>query len=76
MCGTVRGTRPRTRIWLLAGLLVLVSAASASSGVSRVVFVTSVTGTGDLGSWPDAGGNIGVSAGDAICQACGSSRTR
>jgi len=38
-----------------------------SSG--KKVFVTSVTGNGDLGSWPDAGGNTGLAAGDAICQA-------
>jgi hypothetical protein len=36
---------------------------------SNKVFVTSVKGTGDLGSWPDAGGHIGIAAGDAICQA-------
>ena len=35
----------------------------------RVAFVTSVRGSGDLGSWPDAGGNVGIAAGDAICQA-------
>ncbi|MDH3258803.1 MAG: hypothetical protein OEM19_05000, partial [Deltaproteobacteria bacterium] len=35
----------------------------------NVVFVTSVTGDGDLGSWADAGGNTGLAAGDAICQA-------
>jgi hypothetical protein len=34
------------------------------------VFVTSVKGTGNLGSWgADAGGKAGVDAGDAICQA-------
>ncbi len=32
------------------------------------VFVTSVRGTGDLGSWPQAGGATGVAAGDAICR--------
>jgi hypothetical protein len=35
----------------------------------RIAFVTSVTGAGDLGSWPDAGGKMGIAAGDAICQA-------
>lgn len=34
----------------------------------KTVFMTSVSGTGDLGSWPDAGGNIGLAAGDTICQ--------
>jgi hypothetical protein len=39
----------------------------ASSG--KKVFVTSLTGNGNLGSWPDSGGNTGLAAGDAICQA-------
>ena len=34
---------------------------------SRVAFVTSTRGTGDLGSWPAAGGAQGVVAGDAVC---------
>ncbi len=38
----------------------------AASG--KKVFVSSSTGTGDLGSWADAGGNTGIAAGDAICQ--------
>lgn len=36
---------------------------------SRKVFITSVTGTGNLGAWVDAGGATGLAAGDAICQA-------
>jgi hypothetical protein len=39
------------------------------SSAANVVFVTSVTGDGNLGSWADAGGNTGLAAGDAICQA-------
>lgn len=35
----------------------------------RFAFATSVIGTGDLGSWPDAGGQTGIAAGDAICRA-------
>ncbi len=35
----------------------------------RFAFLTSVAGTGDLGSWPDGGGAVGVAAGDAICRA-------
>jgi hypothetical protein len=35
----------------------------------NIVFVTSVTGTGDLSSWPDAGGKTGLEAADAVCQA-------
>lgn len=37
--------------------------------LSRQVFVTSVEGSGDLGSWTDAGAQLGIAAGDAICQA-------
>lgn len=36
---------------------------------SPVLFVTSVAGTGNLGSWPGAGTLTGVAAGDAVCQA-------
>jgi len=55
---------------LVAVVLVALSTASGSSAAGeRVVFVTSVTGTGDLGSWPDAGMATGTAAGDAICQA-------
>jgi hypothetical protein len=31
-------------------------------------FVTSASGPGDLGSWPEAGPETGLAAGDAICQ--------
>jgi hypothetical protein len=41
---------------------------TAPDGAKRV-FVTSVQGTGNLGSWADAGGNTGIDAGDAICRA-------
>jgi len=37
--------------------------------MSNWVFVTSVTGNGNLGSWDDAEGKTGIDAGDAICQA-------
>lgn len=33
------------------------------------MFVTSVTGSGDLSAWDDAGTATGLAAGDAICQA-------
>jgi hypothetical protein len=36
-------------------------------GEGRLVFVTSASGTGELGSWPQAGTSQGVAAGDAIC---------
>lgn len=35
----------------------------------RRAFVTSAEGTGDLGSWADAGGETGLAAADAICAA-------
>jgi len=35
----------------------------------RLMFLTSVSGSGDLSSWDGAGGKTGVDAGDAICQA-------
>lgn len=35
----------------------------------KKVFITSVTGTGYLGGWADAGVKAGIAAGDAICQA-------
>jgi len=34
----------------------------------RLAFVTSAQGTGDLGSWDEAGPATGLAAGDAICQ--------
>lgn len=35
---------------------------------AKKVFLTSISGSGDLGSWQEAGGKTGLSAGDAICQ--------
>ena len=51
-------------------ILPLSAAAEAPEGVSepRHMFVTSVGGTGDLGSWPEAGGATGITAGDTICR--------
>jgi len=43
-----------------------------SAGVNRVAFVSSATGQGDLGAWPQADGKTGTAAGDAICQALAS----
>jgi len=34
----------------------------------RVVFITSISGTADLGSWPEAGNAVGAEAGDEICR--------
>lgn len=33
------------------------------------IFISSTSGNANLGSWTDAGGNTGLAAGDAICQA-------
>ena len=43
--------------------------------LSKKVFVTSVTGTGDLHSWSEAGGASGLVAGDTICQARATARS-
>jgi hypothetical protein len=34
----------------------------------NIIFVTSETGTGDLSTWPSAGGKTGLEAADNICQ--------
>ena len=34
----------------------------------KTVFISSANGSGNLGSWPEAGGSTGIAAGDAICQ--------
>ena len=47
-----------------AGALVPFAAATAA----QLAFVTSTSGDGMLGQWPDAGGNTGLAAGDAICR--------
>jgi hypothetical protein len=44
----------------------------ASYHYANVVFATSATGTGNLGSWANAGGKTGREAGDAICQSLAS----
>lgn len=67
----------RERMVLLIFALILSSTfflwscgGGSSSGDSspNVVFLTSVKGPGDLGSWADAGGNTGLAAADTICQ--------
>jgi hypothetical protein len=54
-------------IGLLATALAL-AAADPSEAVRRRAFVTSVSGTGNLASWPDAGGQAGLAAGNQICR--------
>jgi len=53
----------------IAASLLAVAVVAGPSRAAHVMFVTSITGTGDLSSWDDAGGFAGLAAGDAICQA-------
>ena len=56
----------------LRRLLCLEPGASEASPVEwqpgSLTFVTSIAGPGELESWPQAGGEAGLAAGDAICQ--------
>ena len=54
---------------VVACLVVSVLVASPLAAVTRRMFITSVTGTGNLSTWADAGGLTGLDAADAICQA-------
>ncbi len=57
------------RSTLLVGLLCCANAHAFDPNL-RYAFVTSTSGSGDLSSWgTDAGGQTGLLAGDAICQA-------
>ena len=51
----------------LSGVGLLAPFAPATA--AKLAFLTSTTGYGILGDWPDAGGNTGLAAGDAICAA-------
>ena len=59
--------RPCCRPVLFAALLFAV--ASDGFAVKRRAFVTSSRGSGNLSSWSEAGGAVGLAAGDAICRA-------
>jgi len=52
---------------LLLGAALLAPFASVMA--AQLAFLTSTTGLGKLADWPDAGGNSGLAAGDAICAA-------
>ncbi|GMU66363.1 MAG: hypothetical protein AMXMBFR36_26370 [Acidobacteriota bacterium] len=54
---------------LAAALTTTVLLAAPAVAVKRRAFVTSVSGNGNLNSWPDAGGLFALAAGDAICRA-------
>ncbi|HSM13137.1 MAG TPA: hypothetical protein VLA66_03650 [Thermoanaerobaculia bacterium] len=64
--------RPPLTVVSLLALLAPLALAGAPAAAQRVAFVTSATGTGDLGYWPQAGGQVGAAAGDEICQALAS----
>ncbi|MEZ5313893.1 MAG: hypothetical protein R2862_09735 [Thermoanaerobaculia bacterium] len=54
---------------LFAVLSALAVASDPLGAVQRRAFATSVQGTAKLSTWPDAGGAVGVAAGDNICRA-------
>jgi len=60
-----RRVAPASVLLLGAALL----APFASGMAAQLAFLTSTTGLGKLADWPDAGGNSGLAAGDAICAA-------
>ena len=58
------------RLGPLAALLALLLAptlAAPADGATRRMFITSVSGRGNLGDWNDAGAAVGLAAADAIC---------
>lgn len=59
----------RTSRFLTAALAVAVLFAAPAAAVKRRAFVTSVSGNGNLNSWPDSGGLFALAAADAICRA-------
>jgi hypothetical protein len=60
---------PKRARFALAGALLALALAAPAEAVKRRAFVTSVSGTANLASWPDAGGATGLAAGNAICRA-------
>ena len=59
----------RFRIVLVLAAGFAVALVGPADAVKRRAFVTSVSGTGNLASWPDAGGQFALAAGDSICRA-------
>jgi hypothetical protein len=58
----------RPTVTALVTTALVLAAADPSEAVRRRAFVTSVAGTGNLASWPDAGGQAGLAAGNQICR--------
>ena len=48
--------------------LILLSSPTTQASLRSRLFITSQHGSGNLGSWPQAGGQSGLAAGDQICQ--------
>ncbi len=59
------GTRRTVALSFALSLLAVLPA----EAVKRRAFVTSVSGNGNLNSWPDAGGAFALAAGDNVCRA-------
>jgi len=59
---------PSFRRRYVAAIALVAAGATAAAAVQRHIFVTSVSGNGRLGDWPDAGAATGLAAGDAICR--------
>jgi len=65
----VRNTRESlVNVVLVVALLLLLPGVAASQETLRV-FVTSVTGNGDLSTWDNANALSGLAAADAVCRA-------
>jgi hypothetical protein len=58
-----------SRVLPIACMVFGLAGAMPGHAQDALAFLTSSTGTGNLGSWPDAAGATGASAGDAICRA-------
>lgn len=71
---TVRTTNSLLTVILIGGLFSFIACGGGGGGsdaepATRLAFVTSTLGTGDLSTWDDAGGLTGLAAADAVCQA-------
>lgn len=60
---------PMHRRLVAAAAIAAVLIAAPVAALQRRAFVTSVSGAGNLNTWPDSGGLFALAAGDAICRA-------
>ena len=58
-----------TRWFVFLATATALLSATPADAVKRRAFATSVTGTGNLNTWPDADGALALAAGDNICRA-------